>query len=345
MSSPRAPHDALLYSLESLDIAPQMYDTLACQHPHAQGLALVDCSMPFGLQSVAGESPSPQDDYTLWSHAMPTTPNVYHDNPSMASFVYQMPSPPTSIQGDTPYSLASTPIPESCSPSPLPSGGVSARSSISCVTPTFRRIGTEHDTGAPVLAPTLAEAGDGPTEWAINPFADMNARGSPIRAPPSPDSSYENERGRIHGAPSLRSSVSPSLASYSTRRGSRTRLQSVVPGMLGPRRKRQYTTAEEANHKCQKCGKYFHRRYNYRAHLATHDPNREYAHVCQVDWCKKKFARKTDLTRHYQSVSLKFSFSCLHPSPTLIFLSCNLDFLYRDYFVGGKSLSFLGCAA
>jgi uncharacterized C2H2 Zn-finger protein len=123
--------------------------------------------------------------------------------------------------------------------------------------------------------------------------------------------------------------------------------------MLGQRRKRQYTTAEEANHKCQKCGKFFHRRYNYRAHLATHDPNREYAHICQVDWCKKKFARKTDLTRHVQSVRLKFFFFFL----CVLALNSYPDFPWRgkgmnvatlfffnpSYFVGGKSLTFLGC--
>ncbi len=70
------------------------------------------------------------------------------------------------------------------------------------------------------------------------------------------------------------------------------------------RRRRQLTTPAEANHKCEQCGKLFERRYNYRAHLATHDPERVYAHTCQVEWCDKKFVRKTDLVRHHQSVSL-----------------------------------------
>ena len=70
------------------------------------------------------------------------------------------------------------------------------------------------------------------------------------------------------------------------------------------RKRRQLTTAAEANHECHLCGKLFGRSYNHKAHMETHDPSRVYAHPCGVQACGKKFVRKTDLTRHYQSVSI-----------------------------------------
>lgn len=72
-------------------------------------------------------------------------------------------------------------------------------------------------------------------------------------------------------------------------------------------RPRKLTTKEDANYQCevQGCGKLFSRSYNYKAHLETHDENREYPFPCTIDGCPKKFVRKTDLTRHHQSVHMK----------------------------------------
>lgn len=75
-----------------------------------------------------------------------------------------------------------------------------------------------------------------------------------------------------------------------------------------PRRQpRRLTTKEEANFQCQVkgCGKLFSRSYNYKAHLETHDDRREYPFPCTVDDCNKRFVRKTDLSRHHQSVHMK----------------------------------------
>jgi hypothetical protein len=75
-----------------------------------------------------------------------------------------------------------------------------------------------------------------------------------------------------------------------------------------PRRApRRLTTREEANFQCEVkgCGKLFSRSYNFKAHMETHDEKREYPFPCLADDCNKKFVRKTDLQRHYQSVHMK----------------------------------------
>ncbi|KAL2755847.1 hypothetical protein ACRALDRAFT_1082073 [Sodiomyces alcalophilus JCM 7366] len=73
------------------------------------------------------------------------------------------------------------------------------------------------------------------------------------------------------------------------------------------RSQRRLTTREAANFQCAVpgCGKLFSRSYNYRAHMETHDENREYPFPCQVDGCGKKFVRKTDLVRHHSSIHAK----------------------------------------
>lgn len=76
-----------------------------------------------------------------------------------------------------------------------------------------------------------------------------------------------------------------------------------------PRERRRRTTAEEATHDCAICGKLFKRSYNWKSHMETHNPDRKYPHPCTAMIgaipCTKKFQRKTDLDRHYDSVHLK----------------------------------------
>lgn len=55
---------------------------------------------------------------------------------------------------------------------------------------------------------------------------------------------------------------------------------------------------------CDECGKYFDRAYNLKTHRITHqDPEtRERPFVCFDDACRKQFARKHDMQRHYENV-------------------------------------------
>ncbi|OMP86328.1 Krueppel-like factor 15 [Diplodia seriata] len=70
-------------------------------------------------------------------------------------------------------------------------------------------------------------------------------------------------------------------------------------------RSRRATTRENANHKCNLCGKLFQRSYNHNAHMDTHNPDRPKPHACPVRGCGRRFVRRTDLARHHKSVHLK----------------------------------------
>ena len=84
-------------------------------------------------------------------------------------------------------------------------------------------------------------------------------------------------------------------------------MSTVLPSVTRIKKKRQRTTPEEATHECRVCGKLFKRSYNWKSHLETHNPERKYPHPCTAiigdAQCTKKFQRKTDLDRHYDSVS------------------------------------------
>ncbi|MCJ1474733.1 hypothetical protein MMC13_003393 [Lambiella insularis] len=86
-------------------------------------------------------------------------------------------------------------------------------------------------------------------------------------------------------------------------------VQPILPSVTRIKKKRQRTTPEEATHECRVCGKLFKRSYNWKSHLETHNPERKYPHPCTAmvgsNACTKKFQRKTDLDRHYDSVHLK----------------------------------------
>ncbi|MCJ1311816.1 hypothetical protein MMC25_005489 [Agyrium rufum] len=83
----------------------------------------------------------------------------------------------------------------------------------------------------------------------------------------------------------------------------------TLPSANRIKKKRQRTTVEEATHECRLCGKLFKRSYNWKSHMETHNPDRKYPHPCTAmngnSPCTKKFQRKTDLDRHYDSVHLK----------------------------------------
>lgn len=69
------------------------------------------------------------------------------------------------------------------------------------------------------------------------------------------------------------------------------------------RNKRGYTTPMNAVCSCDMCGKLFQRSSNLKAHMETHRPDREQPWACQYHGCTRRFVRKTDMTRHQESVS------------------------------------------
>lgn len=81
----------------------------------------------------------------------------------------------------------------------------------------------------------------------------------------------------------------------------------ILASVTRIKKKRQRTTPEEATHECRVCGKLFKRSYNWKSHMQTHNPKRDYPHPCKAMvgnvQCTKKFQRKTDLERHNDSVS------------------------------------------
>ena len=101
---------------------------------------------------------------------------------------------------------------------------------------------------------------------------------------------------------------SQSMMLHNTQDVRSTRFDSapILPSVTRIKKKRQRTTPEEATHKCRVCGKLFKRSYNWKSHMETHNPERKYPHPCTAmvgnTPCTKKFQRKTDLDRHYDSV-------------------------------------------
>lgn len=83
-------------------------------------------------------------------------------------------------------------------------------------------------------------------------------------------------------------------------------------GEASGRSKRGFTTVENSTCQCTVCGKLFQRVYNLKAHMETHDPDRDLPHACRYPACERKFVRRTDLVRHEQSVHLKLrNFACV----------------------------------
>ena len=69
--------------------------------------------------------------------------------------------------------------------------------------------------------------------------------------------------------------------------------------------KRTYTKPENANFRCDQCGRGFQRGYNLRSHLSNvHNRHRARQHPCEYDGCTNTFVRRTDLTRHEESVCI-----------------------------------------
>jgi hypothetical protein len=113
------------------------------------------------------------------------------------------------------------------------------------------------------------------------------------------------ERSPSHETESIPSSESSQERSYygsvspgasATRIGSSRRERSATRG--------QVQAELDPELRCPLCNKVFTRRSNCREHLKRHNPVNRQAHPCSG--CGKTFGRKTDLKRHYLTVSIPY---------------------------------------
>ena len=310
------------------------------QHQSAgHGLGLMDCSLPYALHGVVGGAPASPAPSLPWSHStfhgqlQPATPEACHSRSSIA-YDYMpafQPSSPAATSAGSPFPLTSTCLPEA-SPSPKGFGAQSHRSSLSSDVDTSGYSSPHESDPSFGSHPILA----GSQDWLAHDIGDLSLQASlsheardrleALLPSTSPSTAFEqvvddvggsspapHDRPRPHtyeGAsfPSA-GRLSPAPSSHDGRRPSATRIQFPLSGSAArsPRKRRQLTSKAEANHECEICHKFFERRYNYRAHMATHDPDRAHPHKCEFEWCDRKFVRKTDLMRHHQSVSCRGS--------------------------------------
>lgn len=110
-----------------------------------------------------------------------------------------------------------------------------------------------------------------------------------------PAQGFEFNERTLDRAPSEESYGSPHSkcrSSYASSNGTRERT-----------RNRRHTDPAHAAYRCPQCPeKGFARRYNYNQHMLIHDSYRKKDNICRYPGCGKEFVRKTDLTRHDQSV-------------------------------------------
>ncbi|KAI9668037.1 MAG: hypothetical protein M1821_000857 [Bathelium mastoideum] len=105
-------------------------------------------------------------------------------------------------------------------------------------------------------------------------------------------------RASSHSAPSLGKQPRRDSVAKQTS----PRLSPERPKLVPVKRRR--TPRENANWICEICDMPFERSYNLKSHMDTHDPDRPKPFKCEHEGCQREFVRKTDLTRHVQSVRL-----------------------------------------
>lgn len=313
----------LLYPNSSLYPAEETHEPYVLQQTSPHGLGIMDYSVPYGPNTVTTAPPTPPSSAMMWSGPSSSgrlqTPTTRGYQVVSSSSYEQFPSfhqtPPPSIPMEHAFSLTPTCGPE-LSPSPEASCNISTRSSFSSCAPSEGFLQVNEDQN--VISSVKSERSP---DWLVGQVGSMNAQERSLQEPTS-NLNGISLTSPFGGGPNndvMRSVDSRSASGYDDKSDQRkfsdvssiydpqhethSRVSSVSSRSQRPRKRRQLTTAAEASHTCEICGKLFGRSYNYKAHLETHDPGRVYAHPCLEENCDKKFVRKTDLTRHHQSVS------------------------------------------
>lgn len=265
--------------------------------PHGLGLYEYQQPMPTGLP------PSPQSS------------EVWNNHYSTAT------SPLVSEALADPWASGAFDHPVARSPLPWASGQTSPRSSLSSHTREMSAF--SHEGSEPVYPGVKVGGSVWGSEVPFSTHASSDMTGLPtLRQPPQtvaperlnagmypyetaypspgmsrydPAPSYNFDHRSLEKTPSegsVGSSHSTSRSYYATSTGNRERS-----------RNRRHTDPAHALYRCPICtDKGFARRYNYTQHMLTHDSHRKKEHVCTYPGCGKQFVRKTDLTRHDQSL-------------------------------------------
>ena len=313
MRSPVSPCDS--QSKTSLHVRAPYYPPTPQPEPSQgtpetnRGLGLLGCNFPQQHGTVHGLPPSPQP-LDAWSRHPMTEP--FRQPPDISSAEYDpfsgfstasstgmlstsSPDPPGLVYCQTPQSMQLPSHRSSISSSCSPIDAFSQHGSEYLCTP---RVKIEEARNWYPSAGSLLRKS--PTSQDLGTYSTVV---SPISA--SEDGIYKP----IHAATWPRADTTAYPATLQASSESQPSLfppASILPSVERTKKKRQPTTPEEATHECRICGKLFKRSYNWKSHLETHNPDRKYPHPCTFTngntQCTKRFQRKTDLDRHYDSV-------------------------------------------
>ena len=275
--------------------------------PSARGLGIFDCPMPHQQSTVQEMPPSPHDS-EAWSHSSIVDQEHYIQNtqrPNISTADYD---PFSSYNSGNNQGVLSAPPEEApalvfCQTPPSTSMPSHRSSMSSSCSPPHQR--------AEYYTPRVKT--EDPNEWhdqvlqrplTTHAYSPFSTGVSPLTGP-------AEDLYRSHDWSKSTPTAYP--MEYNPMMSDDPRPRFDAPPMLPSanriKKKRQKTTLEEATHKCTVCDKLFKRSYNYKSHMETHNPQRKYPHPCTAmngtQQCTKKFQRKTDLDRHYDSVHLK----------------------------------------
>ena len=312
LRSPVSPYEH--QSKQSLSSQRAYYSMTPQPESHQnRGLGIAGCGYPQPQSSVQQTPPSPQPS-EHWSHS------------SVMEHDFSQPSQPPDIFSDAfdPFSG----FPTSPNTGMMPSSSPEAPGLVFCQTPPSTNLPSHRSSVSSSYAPseTFSQHGsdfnytprvkvEDASEWYPTVGNDHTLHRnlttpclSPYSAGVSPASATGEDVYRHPEWPKPGASAYPiGLQRSVDQRIPQMDTSSVLPSAHRIKKKRQRTTPEEATHECGVCGKLFKRSYNWKSHMQTHDPDRKYPHPCTATVgdvpCTQKFQRKTDLDRHYDSVS------------------------------------------